>query len=82
MLYVIESVVVERAGKIVAMIYPDLEAVKSGLITRDDLEEQMDKNRISLNNRLPKYMHVTAIELVAQEFEKTPKKSIKRYLYK
>lgn len=82
MLYVIESVVAERSGKIIAMVYPDQEVVKSGLITRDDLEEQMEKNRISLNNRLPKYMQVTSIELVAQEFEKTPKKSIKRYLYK
>jgi len=82
MLYVIESVVAERSGKIVAMVYPDQEAVKSGQITDDDLEELMEKNRISLNNRLPKYMQVTAIELVEQEFEKTPKKSIKRYLYK
>ncbi|MCX6226075.1 MAG: AMP-binding protein [Bacteroidia bacterium] len=82
MLYVIESVVAERSGKIVAMVYPDQEVVKSGQITREDLEEQMEKNRISLNNRLTKYMQVTAIELVAQEFEKTPKKSIKRYLYK
>jgi long-chain acyl-CoA synthetase len=80
--FVIESVVAERSGKIVAMVYPDEEAVKSGQITRDDLEEQMEKNRISLNNRLPKYMQVTVIELVSEEFEKTPKKSIKRYLYK
>ena len=82
MLYVNESVVAERSGKIVAMVYPDQEIIKSGQITRDDLEEQMEKNRVSLNNRLPKYMQVTAVELVAQEFEKTPKKSIKRYLYK
>ena len=82
MLYVIESVVAERSGKIIAMVYPDQEVVKSGQITREDLEEQMEKNRINLNNRLPKYMQVTAVELVAQEFEKTPKRSIKRYLYK
>jgi len=82
MLYVIESVVAERSGKIVAIVYPDQEVVKSGQITREDLEEQMEKNRINLNNRLPKYMQVTAIDLVSQEFEKTPKKSIKRYLYK
>ena len=82
MLYVIESVVAERSGKIIAMVYPDQEVVKSGQITREDIEEQMEKNRINLNNRLPKYMQVTAVELVAQEFEKTPKRSIKRYLYK
>jgi len=82
MLYVNESVVADRSGKIVAMVFPDFQAVESGLITRDDLDEQMEKNRISLNNRLPKYMQVTSIETVSQEFEKTPKKSIKRYLYK
>jgi long-chain acyl-CoA synthetase len=82
MLYVVESVVADRGGKIVAMVYPDQEIVKSGTMTREDLEEQMEKNRIALNNRLPKYMQVTAIELVSEEFEKTPKKSIKRYLYK
>lgn len=80
--YVIESVVAERSGKIVAMVFPDQESVNTGQISRDDLEEQMEKNRISLNNRLPKYMQVTVIEIVAKEFEKTPKKSIKRYLYK
>lgn len=74
--------VAERNGKIVAMVYPDQEVMKSGLMTREDLEEQMERNRISLNNRLPKYMQVTAIELVSEEFEKTPKRSIKRYLYK
>jgi long-chain acyl-CoA synthetase len=82
MLYVVESVVVDRNGKIIAMVYPDQEVLKSGQMTREDVEEQMEKNRISLNNRLPKYMQVTAIELVAEEFDKTPKKSIKRYLYK
>jgi long-chain acyl-CoA synthetase len=82
MLYVVESVVVERSGKLVAMVFADQEVVKSGQITREDLDEQLEKNRIALNNRLPKYMQVTAVELVSQEFEKTPKKSIKRYLYK
>jgi len=79
---VIESVVAERSGRLVAMVFPDLEPVKLGTMTREDLEEQMEKNRISLNNRLPKYQQVTSIELVAEEFAKTPKKSIKRYLYK
>jgi len=82
MLYVVESVVVERNGKIVALVYPDFEPVKAGQMTREDLDEAMEKNRIELNQRLPKYMQVVSIELVDQEFEKTPKKSIKRYLYK
>jgi len=82
MLYVTESVVVDRNGKLVALIFPDQEVLKSGEMTQDDLVEAMEKNRIALNTRLPKYMQVTAIELVSEEFEKTPKKSIKRYLYK
>ena len=82
MLYIIESVVVERNSKLVALVFPDMEPVNSGTMTREDLEEQMEKNRIALNNRLPKYQQVIGIELVAEEFAKTPKKSIKRYLYK
>lgn len=78
---VIESVVAERAGKLVAMVFPNAET-ETGTLSREDLEEQMEKNRISLNNRLPKYQQVVSIELVAEEFDKTPKKSIKRYLYK
>jgi long-chain acyl-CoA synthetase len=79
---VVESVVADRNGKIIAMVYPDQAPLTSGQMTREDMEELMEKNRIDLNNRLPKYMQVTSIELVATEFEKTPKKSIKRYLYK
>lgn len=82
MLYVTESVVVERNSKIIALVYPDQEVLKSGQMTKEDMEEAMEKNRIELNNRLPKYMQVVGIELVEAEFEKTPKKSIKRYLYK
>ena len=77
-----ESVVADRNGRIVAMVYPIQEPLTSGAMSREDLEELMEKNRIALNNRLPKYMQVTAVELVAVEFEKTPKRSIKRYLYK
>jgi long-chain acyl-CoA synthetase len=82
MLYVTESIVVERNNRIIAMVYPDQEVLKSGQMTKEDMEEAMEKNRIELNNRLPKYMQVVGIELVEGEFEKTPKKSIKRYLYK
>jgi long-chain acyl-CoA synthetase len=51
-------------------------------LTKEDLDDLMDKNRISINNKLPKYMQITAMEIFDAEFEKTPKKSIKRYLYK
>ncbi len=82
MLYITESVVVERNNKIVALVYSDPEILKTNQLSQEDLEDQMEKNRIALNNRLPKYMQVTAIELVKHEFNKTPKRSIKRYQYK
>ncbi|MFH0762164.1 MAG: AMP-binding protein [Bacteroidota bacterium] len=82
MLYVTESVVAERNGKIVALVFPNQEILQSGQMSMEDMEEAMEKNRIALNNRLPKYMQVTSIELVTEAFEKTPKQSIKRYLYK
>ncbi|MFO7616204.1 MAG: AMP-binding protein [Bacteroidales bacterium] len=77
-----ESVVVDRNNKLVALVHSDPEYMKANQLTKDDLDELMDKNRIALNNRLPKYMQVTAIEVFDAEFEKTPKRSIKRYLYK
>jgi long-chain acyl-CoA synthetase len=77
-----ESVVVERSGRIVALVYPGQDPHKEGGMSAEELREHMEKNRVALNNRLPKYMQVSAVEIVNEEFDKTPKKSIKRYLYK
>lgn len=76
---VVESVVVEREGKLVALVFPDL---KGELEFSQSLREMMEENLRLLNELLPKYSQIFKIELQDKEFEKTPKKSIKRFLYK
>ena len=76
---VAESVVVQRGDKLVALIYPDKDEVVS--FTQEELERIMEQNRNDLNGQLPAYSRIAAIELHDEEFAKTPKKSIKRYLY-
>lgn len=75
---VVESVVVGRNGKIVALVFPD---EKYNLQGRT-MKELMDENRKKLNATLPAYSQIAEIELVDKEFEKTPKRSIRRFLYK
>lgn len=78
--YVSESIVVEKSGKLVALIYPDIElATKDGVI--GDIDKVMDNNVNELNKELPAYSQIARINIYYQEFEKTPKRSIKRYLY-
>ena len=78
--YVNESIVIEQEGKLVALIYPDLEnAERQGLSKK--IEEIMEENRITVNKILPGYSQIAKIKLYYEEFEKTPKRSIKRYLY-
>lgn len=79
--YVSESLVIEHDGKLIALIYPDLEAAQNARITQESLAKQLDHNRKQLNEHLPAYSQITRIRIRQQEFEKTPKKSIKRYLY-
>ncbi len=79
---VTESVIVQRNEKLTALVYPDYDEAKEMGLDRHDLEEVMEQNRQKLNATLPAYSKITAIELQEHEFEKTPKKSIKRYLYK
>lgn len=79
--YVMESLVVERIGKLVALVCPDYEAVDSENINHSQLEELMEENRKTLNSLVAAYEGVSKIQLYPHEFEKTPKKSIKRYLY-
>jgi len=76
---VVESVVVEREGKLIALVFPDYEGE---LRFRRTLSEVMKENLQKLNERLPKYAQIFKIELKKDEFEKTPKRSIKRFLYK
>jgi len=80
--YIIESVVIDRDQRLVALVFPDYTPVNSGQMTLEMLKEHMVKLKEQVNTRLPKYMQLSGIELVEEEFEKTPKKSIKRYKYK
>jgi long-chain acyl-CoA synthetase len=75
--YVAESVVVDRDGRLIALVYPDAPNVE-----KEQLRVLMDENLKKLNLVMPVYSKVSEIELVEQEFEKTPKKSIKRFMYK
>jgi long-chain acyl-CoA synthetase len=78
---VVESVVVERDEKLVALVYPDFDAA-GGESKEEAINEIMEQNRLSLNKLLPAFARIMKIELVKKEFEKTPKRSIKRFLYK
>ena len=79
---VAESIVVSRDGKLVALVFPDTSADGRKLLGTKSLTQQMEENRLAANAKLPQYSQINSVELVAQEFEKTPKRSIKRYLYK
>ncbi len=79
--YIAECVVTSRQGKLVAKVFPDFEAMEAAKITLEDLPAIMEENRKKLNDELPKYEQVSSFELVTEEFEKTPKKNIKRFKY-
>jgi long-chain acyl-CoA synthetase len=79
--YVCESLVVEDSGKLVALIYPDIEnGAKQGM-DFEALTKLMESNIASLNKELPSYSKIASVKMQSQEFEKTPKRSIKRFLY-
>ena len=82
MAMVVESIVVQRGDKLVGLVFPDYEEAKEMGLNGDDLKDVMEGNRTELNQTLPAYAKIAEIELVETEFEKTPKKSIKRFLYK
>ena len=79
---VVESVVVQRDTKLVGLVYPDYDEAKNLGLATSDIEAQMQQNLQDLNLVQPAYCKLAAIEIQEKEFEKTPKKSIKRYLYK
>lgn len=76
-----ESIVIQRDDKLVALVHPDIEEVNNLGFTDEDLENIMEQNRKELNMQIPSFAKVSRIKLHNQEFEKTAKKSIKRYLY-
>ena len=78
---VTESIVVQREDKLVALIHPDYDEARNLGLSSDDLEKIMEQNRVELNQTMPAYSKITAVQLHEEEFAKTPKKSIKRFLY-
>ena len=76
-----ESLVVQKGDKLVGLVFPDQDEVASLDLSTEELEGIMEQNRRDLNALLPSYCHLSAIKLHDSEFEKTPKKSIKRFLY-
>lgn len=79
--YIQESLVVERNNRLVALIYPDYDAADEAGLSPEDLVLVMEENKKTLNQELPAYMQLQKTKLYPEEFEKTPKKSIKRFLY-
>ncbi|MFA6872950.1 MAG: AMP-binding protein [Bacteroidaceae bacterium] len=79
--FVAESVIVQREDRLVALIYPDIEEAAAQGLSQNDVEEKMENNRLSINQEMPSYQQITKVQLMPEEFEKTPKKSIKRFLY-
>lgn len=81
MAMVTESLVIQKDNKLIALIHPDYDEAKNMAFSDDDLQNIMEQNIAELNQALPSYCKISSIRLQEEEFEKTPKKSIKRYLY-
>lgn len=79
--YVCESLIVEQEGKLVALVYPDIENAQRSNLVGHALETQMEEDIATLNKELPAYSQISRLKIYYEEFEKTPKRSIKRYLY-
>lgn len=80
--YVAESIVIQQEDhKLMALIYPDFEVAYAQGLKDEDIEKAMEDNRVALNQNLPAYSQITRVKIYPEEFEKTPKKSIKRFLY-
>ena len=80
--YVNESIVIQALdGKLAALIYPDFELAFANGMTEKQVEEQMEANRVAVNQQIAAYEQIARVKIYHEEFEKTPKKSIKRFLY-
>ena len=79
---VAECVVIQKGEKLYALIYPDMEQVKALKLGEDEIKVIMEQNRKDLNTQIPAYEQICGVKIMEQEFEKTPKRSIKRFLYK
>ena len=82
MAYVNESLIVQKGDKLIGLVHPDYDEAKAMDFSEDDLVSIMEQNRLKLNEQLPPFCKISELRLHEDEFVKTPKKSIKRYLYK
>ena len=82
MAYVNESLIVQKGDKLIGLVHPDYDEAKAMDFNDDDLMSIMEQNRLKLNEQLPPFCKISELRLHEDEFVKTPKKSIKRYLYK
>lgn len=80
--FVMESIVVQRGDKLIGLIHPDMDEAKEHNLDMEKIKAIMEQNRQTLNQTQPAYCKLSGIEIFEEEFAKTPKKSIKRYLYK
>lgn len=80
--FVQECVVIQKGEKMYGLVYPDMDAVEKQNISQDGLKAIMEENRKTLNTQIPAYEQLAGIRIMDKEFEKTPKRSIKRFLYK
>jgi long-chain acyl-CoA synthetase len=79
--YVVESVVIPEDNKLIALVYPDFELMKQNNITKEQLKGILEGYKKEINERMPEFMAVSKFRIHNEEFVKTPKRSIKRYLY-
>lgn len=79
--FVGESLVIERNGRLFALVYPDLERIDQLRVDERELVRRLEKNRLALNRVLPPYAAIAKIDVYSEEFQKTPTKKIKRFLY-
>ncbi len=79
--YVVDSLVIDDHGTITALIYPDYHTAEADGLSREQLEKRLIDSLPEINKELPKYAQIKKMEFLPEDFERTPKKSIKRYLY-
>ena len=79
--YGVDSLVIEDDGALVALIYPDYHQAGLDGLNRDQLETRLNEALPEINKQLPNYAQIRKIEFMPEDFERTPKRSIKRYLY-
>lgn len=76
-----ESIILQKGDKLIGLVHPDMEEVNSLGFSLEEIESIMEQNRVELNDTLPPFCKLSSIQIYDKEFAKTPKKSIKRYLY-